>query len=658
MNSKDSIRDGFNELLKGINKELETRHQEKSSSQSAALKNQPQPEKAQASEKNPDSDSGGTRVFDAVKADASASAEAEQKAPLSSSAPKEAKKVPVNRTRSTMAARNTATQNQAKKSGAKPIARNASSNTTQFSTIKNSKGLKPSNQRHTEQENTVPQNKSKKNGTKKKSVIWNGLIKLVLYISLIAVVSGLLAYYIISVGNDMFSFVKDTYTFSDTVYLIKGESDNTLQITDTKLSGNKFTFEYQFKRALTEKETESLTASVILIDTKDNSVAYNYGKFGDMILEGKAITLDLAESKMQDGDYILRFTVSTSQEVSFITEFTVSKKIVDISIPADATTSDVAKLLEKNGIIDHPFAFKVYTDYKKGKSTYYGKGYIPGEHSLYSGMDYDTLISVLSPKTSTRTIVRLTFPEGSTVDEIIDILIKGGIQNTREEYTEVINNYDFDYEFVKLLDNQELHKERKYRLEGYLFPDTYEFYSDASPAAVIDKFLSNFNNKFDHSYYDEATKLGLTVDEIITLASIVEKEAKMPDDFGLVSSVFHNRLNKPSEYPYLQSDATVQYIFPERKGKITPEDLEIVSAYNTYKSKGLPPSAIANPGLEAITWALYPAEPRTLDSAGNPTGSRIYYYYFVARSDGSNLYARNLSEHQANIEKVRRETAN
>lgn len=316
---------------------------------------------------------------------------------------------------------------------------------------------------------------------------------------------------------------------------------------------------------------------------------------------------------------------------------------ITIEIPEGADTGDISKLLGDNGIVDYPTIFKLYTNFKKGKSTYYIDGYKTGSFELSPSMNYDDLIYTLSKNSATREIVRLTFPEGSTVDEIIDILIKGGIKNTREQYIDVIQNYDFDYRFVEMLDTKNFKNGRKYRLEGYLFPDTYDFYTDASPAAVIDKFLVNFNNKFDTAYYDMANKLERSVDDIIIIASLIEKESRRAEDSGLISSVFHNRLNNSSVYPYLQSDATVQYAFPERKSKITPEDLKYDTPYNTYLYKGLPPSAIANPGLDAIINALYP--------------EKSSYYFFIANSRGETLFAKTLDGHNANIAMIQREAA-
>ncbi len=324
--------------------------------------------------------------------------------------------------------------------------------------------------------------------------------------------------------------------------------------------------------------------------------------------------------------------------------FSKDTEIVTVEIPEGASTKEVSKILSKNDIINNPSVFKLYTNFKKGKSTYYTDGFKSGSFELSPSMNYDDLIFALSNSVGTREVVRLTFPEGSTVDEIIDILIKGGVQNTREEYIDVIQNFDYDYRFINELDTENFKNGRKYRLEGYLFPDTYDFYTDASAVDVINKFLVNFNNKFDTTFYDAAQSHGLTVDEIINVASLIEKEARKSEDFGTVSSVFHNRLKNKANYPNLQSDATIQYAFPERKSQITPEDLKYDSPYNTYIYAGLPPSAIANPGLDAITAALYPED--------------TSYYYFISNNVGETFYAKTLDGHNANIAMIRKESGN
>ena len=201
----------------------------------------------------------------------------------------------------------------------------------------------------------------------------------------------------------------------------------------------------------------------------------------------------------------------------------------------------------------------------------------------------------------------ITAAESASPDK--DWEIASGI-GERERYVEVINNYDFDFWFIDELGEDWASDGRIYRLDGYLFPDTYQFYNASSEETVIKKLLSRFNQVFVKSYKERAAELGYTVDEILTLASIIEKEAANQSEFGDVSSVFHNRLNDPANYPRLESDATV-----------------------VYSITGLVPGPIANPSNSAILAAL------------NPKNTN--YYYFV--SNGKMTYfAKTLQEHNAN----------
>lgn len=320
--------------------------------------------------------------------------------------------------------------------------------------------------------------------------------------------------------------------------------------------------------------------------------------------------------------------------------FVKEEKEAEITITENTTVSELADLLHSNGMIEYPGVFKFYTWYRH-RNNDNGIELNPGTYTVSSQLNYDMMLSTFKKKTGSRTIVTLTFKEGLTVDETIDIFIEAGV-GTREAFVDAINNYDYDYRFVKELENWRDIPGRKYRLEGYLYPDTYDFYTDSDESFIISKLLSNFNQKFEEEYYDRCTVLGYTVDEIITLASIIEKEGYLQEDLELISSVFHNRLNNWAN-PYLQSDATIQYAFDERKKEITREDLKVDSPYNTYLYKGLPPSAISNPGLESILAALYPTDSD--------------YYYFVTRSNGAAIFSKTLGEHNNAVASVEKESS-
>ncbi len=291
---------------------------------------------------------------------------------------------------------------------------------------------------------------------------------------------------------------------------------------------------------------------------------------------------------------------------------------VIIKIPEDASHGDVAKLLKKNDVIEHRFVFTIFANMTKK-----GIEYAPGEYKVNSNMDYRAMLRRLTSRNGALDTVTITIPEGYELDQIIKVLSENGVCDEKT-LKSVAANVDFDYEF---LEGIEVGKEN--RLEGYLFPDTYEFYKNDSAERVFKKFLDNFELKFNENMRERAKALDMSVHELITLASIVEREATAADREN-ISSVFHNRLKNPT-YPYLESCATVQYILGERKKVISIADTKIDNPYNTYKYKGLPPGPIANPGLDAIEATLYP----------NDTS----YLFFALQSDGTHKFSRTYEEH-------------
>ena len=193
----------------------------------------------------------------------------------------------------------------------------------------------------------------------------------------------------------------------------------------------------------------------------------------------------------------------------------------------------------------------------------------------------------------------------------------------------------------------EINEERFYRLEGYLYPDTYRFYTNSSETAVLKKMLDNFSRKVPKSYKDECEAMGLTMDQAVILASLIEAECLWVTDFELVSGVFHNRLNDANFMGRFDSDATIQYYLRHttgaRKEELTEEDLKLETPYNSRLYGGYPPGPICNPSLNALMAAIYP---------NTSTG----YKYFVAQANGYNLYAKTYNEHLKNVETVRKES--
>jgi UPF0755 protein len=211
--------------------------------------------------------------------------------------------------------------------------------------------------------------------------------------------------------------------------------------------------------------------------------------------------------------------------------------------------------------------------------------------------------------------LRFTIPEGYDIKRVTAKLAEEGLIN-QEAFLKEIESGQFDYEFLKDA------PAGPDRLEGFLFPETYEIFATANEHDIIDKMLYQFNKVFTAEYYARAEELGMSVREVITLASIIEREARVPEDRPIIASVFYNRLT--IDMP-LQSCATVQYILGEQKPVLSIKDTQIESPYNTYQNLGLPPGPIASPGADSIKAALYPADTN--------------YLYFLAKGDGSHAFS-------------------
>jgi UPF0755 protein len=224
----------------------------------------------------------------------------------------------------------------------------------------------------------------------------------------------------------------------------------------------------------------------------------------------------------------------------------------------------------------------------------------------------EIMTQLLSGKADT---VRFTIPEGYDIRRVTEKLSAEGFIDA-EIFQQEITSGVFDYDFLADV------PAGPDRLEGFLFPDTYEIFIAANEHDIIDKMLYQFSKVFPEESAARAKELNMSVRELITLASIIEREAQVPADRPVISSVFYNRLNIGMP---LQSCATVQYILGEQKPVLSIADTQIDSPYNTYLIPGLPPGPIASPGADSIKAALYPADTR--------------YIYFVAKGDGSHAFS-------------------
>lgn len=291
-------------------------------------------------------------------------------------------------------------------------------------------------------------------------------------------------------------------------------------------------------------------------------------------------------------------------------------KSVIVDIPEGASVMEISNILKRDGVIKIPLLFTQVAKFNGRSNFKFGK------HRLSSGMSYPSIMDELEKNVSFEEVIKVTIPEGYELRQIVDLLESKNLIK-REDFLAALEK-EYDYPFLRGID-------REPRLEGYLFPATYDFAYDASPEDIINAMLSKFANEFDISMVQRADEIGMTIDQVVILASIIEREAGSDDDRGLVSSVFHNRLTPGSGYPYLQSCATVQYIIKERKPVLSFDDIKIDSPYNTYINKGLPVGPISSPGKASMLAALYPIESD--------------YYFFVVDSSGNHVFSRTLEEH-------------
>lgn len=299
-----------------------------------------------------------------------------------------------------------------------------------------------------------------------------------------------------------------------------------------------------------------------------------------------------------------------------------------VEITADDTVKTVADKLNDAGLIKYKWFFRLFAgvtkaDEKIGMGTY----------TLTTDMDYQALIRGMrsSAGNMTAETVKVTIPEGYTVSQIIKLLAKNGVA-AEETLLKVAQTYQFDYDFI---DNT---SEDISRLEGYLFPDTYEFYANITSesqvgSAVFGKLLSTFNSRIDDELLEAMAAKGYDMHDIVTIASLIEKETDGTDQ-GMIASVIYNRLEGPGDkagtYGMLQIDASLLYALPDHEGAITSADMETDSPYNLYKYAGLPPTPISNPGLSSIQAALEPEE--------------TDYYYYALGTDGKHHYFTNYND--------------
>lgn len=327
---------------------------------------------------------------------------------------------------------------------------------------------------------------------------------------------------------------------------------------------------------------------------------------------------------------------------------------MDVVIPEEADTEMVAAILQENNIISSPKFFAWF-----GDITDKGDEFIPGTYTLSSTMSYMTIFNTLQNEAYQEKTVAIRIVEGMTAHEVGEILEENCVCFA-EDFEKYYQNIQREHDFEKRLSESSL----KYnQLEGYLFPDTYEFYvvqamedkslhgatsdeaktmyknSAKNAREVASKIYENFDEKITRTMYKQMGEMNMTLDEVITLASMVQKEAASVEDMYYVASVFLNRIRNSENFPRLESDVTILYVENEIKPYLTDNSLKyrrFADAYNTYTCLGIPAGPVCNPGLDAIDAVLNAAE--------------TDYYFFCANEEtGEVFYAETKEQHEENL---------
>lgn len=305
---------------------------------------------------------------------------------------------------------------------------------------------------------------------------------------------------------------------------------------------------------------------------------------------------------------------------------------VTVEVPKNATTDQVTQILYQAGAINDRNFFKLFSKLTKAPKTYSG-----GTFQITTGMDYEALIYGVQASTKRLDAVKITFSEGMNAQQIAAKLEKSGICSASDALKAFnTNQLDSDYDMLAAIPKN---SNKYYKLEGYLFPDTYQFFKNDDPVTVINKMVSNCNQKLTKQIRDKAKAENLSIDQMLTLASMIQAEAANTQDMYDISSVFHNRLNsKDPSIQHLGSDPTVFY--PYHSKDQVPANIRDTyqSKYDTYNVVGLPAGAICNPGSDAI------------DAALNPSDTSDYYFCYDKKNNL--LLAKTSAQNQANLKKA------
>jgi len=295
---------------------------------------------------------------------------------------------------------------------------------------------------------------------------------------------------------------------------------------------------------------------------------------------------------------------------------------VFVTIAEDTSFDEVVDTLKDQGIIEYKLVFRVFSLFSGAKEKI-----TAGTYALSTDMDYSAIINNMSSKSVSRQQTVVTIPEGYNVAQIFQLLEDKGV-STAEKLSNMAATHDYAFSFL-----QEIPLGEANRLEGYLFPDTYNFYLGEDPLYAINKMLVNFDARLTEDLRQGIIESGKTIHEIINIASMIEKETDGTDR-ATIASVIFNRLNNSSgeTVGFLNIDASIQYVLPAGRIVTQADYANVDSPYNTYLYKGLPPGPIANPGMSAIRAAMYPESTN--------------YYFYALGNDGVHHFFKTYAQFQ------------
>ena len=325
------------------------------------------------------------------------------------------------------------------------------------------------------------------------------------------------------------------------------------------------------------------------------------------------------------------------------------KQMVEITITPEDTLSQIADKLNDGGLVDRPGLFRLFARITGAMEDIH-----PGTYSLSTSYDYPALVNSLRKKPDKPLTVQVTIPEGYTCSQIFNLLQKQQVCTAAQLEDAAVSGMLEDFWFL-----ENINRDSPNALEGYLFPDTYTFYLNDDPVRVLNKLLSGFDNRFTDIMKeklpilnqslavkieanglspDDIAAYPITFDDVVIIASMIQKESANAQENYLVSSVIYNRLTNPSRFPYLNIDATLVYITGNLQ--LTEADKQIDNPYNTYRYPGLIPGPISNPGQSCLDAALDPED-------------TAFYFYALDPKTKVHSFSETYEEHLSFLESIK-----